>query len=181
VVNFQMGQFPIGAYEIPGLRPNLYGKFTVNLGVFVREVYEATQRGAAPTFVHEYSCEFRVRLGELSSPPSDAWWSLSDQTQEAAVALADDLRLRAEPWFSRYATRDAIVRAQGGAERWPGWPARAPVSPAVMLVHRGEKARARDLLRDYLAEEGPNPRNPKHRDWVFELAKGLGFEREQLE
>ena len=69
VVNFQMGQFPIGAYEIPGLRPNLYGRFTVNLGVFVREVYEATQRTTASAFVQEYACEFRVRLGRLLSPP----------------------------------------------------------------------------------------------------------------
>ena len=35
-LSFQMGAFdPPGTVEIPGLRPNLYGKFTVNLGVFV--------------------------------------------------------------------------------------------------------------------------------------------------
>ena len=85
VVNFQMGQFPIGAYEIPGLRPNLYGKFTVNLGVFAREVYELTQRRTAPASVHEYSCEFRVRLGELFTPPGDVWWLLSDDTQKVAA------------------------------------------------------------------------------------------------
>ena len=38
VVQFQMGSFqPPGTQEIPGLRPNLYGRFTVNLGVYVPE------------------------------------------------------------------------------------------------------------------------------------------------
>jgi hypothetical protein len=35
VVNFQMGEFPIGDYVIPGLRENLYGRFAVNLGVLL--------------------------------------------------------------------------------------------------------------------------------------------------
>jgi hypothetical protein len=32
---------PIGKYEVPGFRANLWGKLTVNLGVFVHEMYEA--------------------------------------------------------------------------------------------------------------------------------------------
>jgi hypothetical protein len=39
VVNLQMGRFdPPGTTYVPGLRDNLYGKFTVNLGAFVPEV-----------------------------------------------------------------------------------------------------------------------------------------------
>ncbi len=38
VINFQSGQFPLGdKYVVPGLREDMYGKFTVNLGVFVQE------------------------------------------------------------------------------------------------------------------------------------------------
>ncbi len=36
VVDFQMGSFlPPSAHEVPPIRFNMYGKFTVNLGVFV--------------------------------------------------------------------------------------------------------------------------------------------------
>src|SRR5262249_41248071 len=59
VVRFQAGQFPIGDYEVPGmpwLRQNLWGKFTVNLGVYVNEVWVATSRQPAPEFAQEYHC-----------------------------------------------------------------------------------------------------------------------------
>ena len=38
---FQMGAFdPPGTTYIPGLRENLYGLFTINLGVYVPDVYK---------------------------------------------------------------------------------------------------------------------------------------------
>src|SRR5437868_3156941 len=50
VIGFQMGQFPVGnleTYVVPGLRENLYGKYTVNLGVHIREVYEVGSSASA--------------------------------------------------------------------------------------------------------------------------------------
>lgn len=181
VVNFQMGQFPIGAYEIPGLRPNLYGKFTVNLGVFVREVYEVTQRTTASAFVPEYACEFRVRLGELLTPPADTWWSLKDDAGNLAAELAEHLDGRGRAWFAGYATRDAILSVPSGGPAPPGWPARAGVALAVILAQRGERAKARTTLHDYLAAERLSPRNPRHRDWVLDVATRLGFQGEEVE
>jgi len=180
VVTFQMGQFPIGAYEIPGLRPNLYGKFTVNLGVFVREVYEATLRRPAPAFAQEYDCEFRTRLSEVSASPSDRWWSLDIPVDQLVAELAEELRARAIPWFSQYATRDAILGIPSRDARPPGWPLRASVALAVMLVGRGDRSGARTLLREYLIEERRNPRNPRHRDWVVDLAARLGFATQDI-
>jgi hypothetical protein len=41
VVSFQMGAFnPPGTAEIPGLRPDLYGRFTINLGVWLPGIAE---------------------------------------------------------------------------------------------------------------------------------------------
>lgn len=41
VINFQMGAYkPPGTVEIPGLRPNLYGRFTVNLGIWLPGIAE---------------------------------------------------------------------------------------------------------------------------------------------
>jgi hypothetical protein len=175
VINFQMGQFPPGAQEIPGFRPNLSGKFTVNLGVLVAEVYEATQRTSVPSFVQEYSCEFRVRLGELMRLPSDQWWSLEEDVAKLSANLGENLRVLGEAWFALYATREAIVRIPERGAPPAGWPARAGVALAVMRMDRGERAEAQSLLRDYLAQELVQPRNPRHRDWVLELARRLGF------
>jgi hypothetical protein len=66
VVQVQMGSFdPPGSVPIPGLRENRYGKFTVNLGVLVPEVAEQYGRGAPKSFVQEYNCCIRTRLGLL--------------------------------------------------------------------------------------------------------------------
>jgi hypothetical protein len=54
VVQLQMGSFdPPGTAYIPGLRENLYGKFTVNLGVFVPEVAEHYGAGAPKSLVQQ--------------------------------------------------------------------------------------------------------------------------------
>lgn len=181
VVNFQMGQFPIGAYEIPGLRPNLYGKFTVNVGVFVREVFETTQELPAPKFVNEYDCEFRARLSELFTPPrDDTWWSLDNDRAELASMLAESLRRCAEPWFARYASRATILDIPREATEPPGWPVRAPVALAIMRLHLGERDAALSILREYLAAVRRQPRNPKHGEWVLDLAKRLGFRSDDL-
>jgi hypothetical protein len=50
------------------------------------------------------------------------------------------------------------------------------VALAVMLAHRDERSAARALLRKYLIEE----RNPKHHEWVLDLAARLGFEPNDL-
>jgi hypothetical protein len=176
VVNFQMGQFPIGAYQI-----DLYGKFTVNLGVFVREVYEMTQRSSAPAFLREYDCEFRVRLGELLTPPADIWWSLQDDSTALAAELAGHLDGRGHAWFQHYATRDAILLLPREPATTPGWPIRAGVALAIMLKERGDRAAAAATLRNHLAAERRNPGNPAHRAWVLDLAGRLGFEQREIE
>lgn len=181
VVNFQLGQFPIGQYEIPGFRPNLYGKFTVNLGVFAQEIFEATLQRPSKPFVQEYDCEFRVRLSGLFDPPRDQWWSFERPPGELASELEDHLQKYASNWFARYSSRDAILQNPFGGDRVPGWPRRGPVALAIMQAHRGEKAKARELLRAYLLEERRDPRNPRHREWVLELAARLGFEASEVE
>jgi hypothetical protein len=180
VLNFQMGRFPIGTHETPTPRSTLYGKFTLNLGVFVGEVFEAMQDRAVPSFAREHDCEFRVRLGQLSQRPSNAWWSLSDDPEDLVAGLTSDIRDFAEPWFARYETRDAILSVSIPGDADPGWPGRAPIVLAIMRLHRGEKPKAQLLLRDYLAEAMRNPRQSRHCDWVLGLAGRLGFDKGSL-
>ncbi|HMU11556.1 MAG TPA: DUF4304 domain-containing protein, partial [Ferruginibacter sp.] len=66
VINFQSGQYPIGQnYEVPGLRENLYGKFTVNLGVCVDSLFKFQYPSENKTFYKEYECQIRTRLCNL--------------------------------------------------------------------------------------------------------------------
>ena len=63
VVNIQMGASdPPGTTYIPGLRENLHGLFTVNLGVYIPEVAELHGGGPAKSWVQDYHCSIRNRL-----------------------------------------------------------------------------------------------------------------------
>jgi hypothetical protein len=117
VIHFQMGAFdPPGTIEIPGLRPNLYGLFIVNLGVFVEDAWRLekirfTSDGppSAKAFINEYDCQIRHRLADDdgSSPP--AWWQLSDPT--AGSRLADRLETEVLPWFDGLSSKATILEA----------------------------------------------------------------------
>ena len=79
VVNLQMGPSdpPVTTY-IPGLRENLYGLFTINLGVYIPEVAELKSSGLARSWVQEYYCSIRTRLGQASGSSQDLWWHARD-------------------------------------------------------------------------------------------------------
>src|ERR1700709_1123710 len=66
VVNFQMGEYPIGDYVIPGLRESYYGKFAINLGVYLPCVFEIEGEPGPKRIVRDYHCEIRERLGALA-------------------------------------------------------------------------------------------------------------------
>src|SRR5580658_10150578 len=75
VLKIQMGSFdPPGTTYHPGLRENLYGKFTVNLGVYVPEVAANCGAGTPKTWVQEPACCIRSRLGNLGTEEADFWW-----------------------------------------------------------------------------------------------------------
>jgi len=75
VVNIQMGPSdPPGASPIPGLLDNLHGLFAINLGVYVPEVARRHGGGEAKSWVQEYHCCVRARLGELVGGGKEIWW-----------------------------------------------------------------------------------------------------------
>jgi hypothetical protein len=110
VINFQMGRYdPPGTYEIPGMRKNLYGYFTVNLGVFVPEVEEIEYPGESQKFIAEPSCHLRARLGDLGGARADLWWPLV--APETVVAdVRERLIKDGLPFLERFASREAIVK-----------------------------------------------------------------------
>jgi hypothetical protein len=115
-------RFPDGTYEpgpqyeFPPIKVNLYGKFTVNLGVFVREVHEQLTGQPVPRFVPEYVCELRKRLPELL-PAADrpitekgvGWWSLDDPPLKTANEIRRLTMDYAFPFFEIVKTRDGVI------------------------------------------------------------------------
>ncbi len=109
VVNIQMGASdPPGTTYIPGLRENLHGLFTINLGIYVPEVAKHHGGGEARSWVQDYHCCVRARLSEASGEEQDIWWHA-----HADDAVVDDVRHRLElggfPFLDRFSTRDKIL------------------------------------------------------------------------
>src|SRR5258706_8566516 len=110
VVNLQSGSFPIGDYIIPGIRESNYGRFTVNLGIGVEEVwrvgYPYTPIGPV---CHEYHCTIRTRLGDLLYS-NDHWWDITNEAIETSLEIIDGLDGKALPWFKLFENRKKICK-----------------------------------------------------------------------
>lgn len=179
VINFQMGPYEPGPqYEFPPIKVNLYGKFTINLGIFVAEIHERFTGQHAPNFVAEYYCEVRKRLPELMPehelPVTDkgvGWWSLEEPSDGTAHEIHHLVPKYAVPFFESLRTRDAVIRWWLEEQDQSGFPPRAPLSIAVIEFERGRKDRAETLIRDYVAA---GLKNPGHREFVEKIAESMG-------
>ncbi len=170
VVSLQMGASdPPGTTYFPGLRENLHGLFTVNLGVYVPEVAKRHGGGEAKSWVQEYHCCVRARLAEASGEAHDLWW----RAQAEDVVLTD-VRRRLEvggfPFLDRYSTRDRILAEWRGRSENMGASNPPRIVLAIILAERGELERARELLALQVLETS----NPGHPAYVRELADQLG-------
>lgn len=169
VINIQMGASdPPGTTYIPGLRENLHGLFTVNLGVYVPEVARHHGGGEAKSWVQEYHCCVRARLGEASGEERGIWWQA-----RAEDAVIEDVRRRLEQaelqFLDRYSTRDKILAEW--RDRCENMGAGGPprIVMAIILAVRGRRDEARTLLSQQVLET----RNPGHLDYVRRLANQL--------
>lgn len=154
VVNFQMGPYDVGdPVEIPGLRENLYGKFAVNLGVFLEEIHASLAEFDRPKFVAEYHCEIRKRLGELIADEGEVWWNLEHEPTVLAADVDDALQGSGFPWLDSLASRDAILQAWYRTENEIGLAPRGQLVIALIHWHRGEEEIALRLLREYVRQE----------------------------
>jgi len=174
VVNFQMGASdPPGTTYIPGLRENLYGLFTLNLGVFVPEVAEIHGGGLPGRVIHDYNCCIRSRLSELQGANEDIWWHIP-ATPEAIANIRESLEHRGVAFFDRFASRQAIIESYPQFQSVYRTAASAPPNLVVAVVqsHLGNAELAREALVRQLREP---TRNPGHPQYVKDLAQKLGL------
>ena len=172
VINIQMGSFdPPGTTYHPGLRENLYGRFTVNLGVYVPEVAADRRVGPTKSWVQEPVCCIRTRLGNLGTEEADLWWSINAETP-VVEDLLPRIRHDAMFFFARYESRDLILSELRGRSENTGAGSNPPrIICAIILATRGDLSAARQLLSDQARET----RNPGHPAYVRGLAARLGL------
>jgi hypothetical protein len=172
VISIQMGAHdPPGTTYIPGLRENLYGWFTMNLGVYVPEVARHHGGGEAKSFVQEYHCCVRSRLGDLGPEKKDLWWR-NDAVDEVVPDIAARLDRDGLPFLDRFASRTAILAAWDGKTENQGAGSSPPrIVMAIILVERGDREQAKKLL----VEQAGETRNPGHPAYVRSLAERLGI------
>jgi hypothetical protein len=171
VIGFQMGSFdPPGITYFPGLRENLYGRFTVNLGVYVPEVARDLMRFEVKSVAHDCDCYIRTRLGR--SPRDEIWWNVC-LDRRVITELTERFQHEAFPLFQRFESRDHIINELRHETDNTDLVSVPRLVCAVILLQRGERDEARRLLaaqaRDYT-------RNPNHPTYVIELARRLGVE-----
>jgi hypothetical protein len=174
VVHFQMGAYePPGTVEIPPFRRNLYGRFTINLGIFSPDMPTYGPPGKKYEWINEYDCQLRKRIGHLLPDPRDVWWPLDDLAFAEQIALAT-LSDHGLPWLDRYPTRISILDAFRRGDRndlgiGPG----GAVGISALLLATGERAEARITLAEYLRRRDLTP---AHRRYVIEYAAGQGID-----
>src|SRR5262249_7835333 len=179
-INFQMGAFdPPGTAEIPGLRPNLYGRFTINLGVWLPGLTEPGSRSPAhhsARFINDYNCHLRARIGELLPEAADTWWRLSAPADQLAAIVSSAITGHALPWLARFSTWDDTLRQLEAAPADPNWflsPAR--LTPLRRRIGRGEPAAAEQDFAEHVEACVKNPRNPGHFKVLGEIAAQHSF------
>ncbi len=174
VVHFQMGsKLPPGASAVPPFRMDMYGKFTINLGVYMPALARQLLLPMPKGWINQYDCHLRQRIGMLFADPADTWWSLADADLAAEVAR-EAVSHFALPWLESVSTVDDIHRrylTHGGHA--VGLGVGAPLQIALLYIDRGEIDVAEHILRDFLAGDLTVP----HRRHVAELLPryGLGY------
>ena len=171
VINIQMGPSdPPGTTYIPGLSENLHGLFTVNLGIYVPEVARH-HISEAKSWVQEYHCCVRARLGNACGEDRDIWWHARFDD-----VVVNNIRRRLElgglTFLDRFSTRDKILTECRDRPENMGTGSNPPrIVMAIILAERGQKDLARELLNQQVLET----RNTRHPDYVRKLANKLGL------
>jgi hypothetical protein len=178
VINLQSGAYEIGGRiplpaELAHLKPDLYGKFAVNLGVFVREVSEKDGT-KSPAFIQEYYCCVRDRLGRANG--KEHWWSLVNGAEALVADVSAQLESAGLPFLERFGTRQAIIADWIPFNDGPGSRSNiARIDVAVVLASKGQTTSARALLSEQVERAEKQGLHNGHVEYVRELSKRLGL------
>lgn len=109
VIHFQMGTPNLAQTAAPGIsRVDVVGRFTVNLGVYLRRIEPFDDAPPPTDFVNEYNCHLRRRLGYLIQAPQDRWWPLDDPDRIGAL-MQELLAGPARSWLRRHESWGGVL------------------------------------------------------------------------
>tara|TARA_Y100000815_G_scaffold45101_1_gene37164 strand:+ start:1091 stop:1765 length:675 start_codon:yes stop_codon:yes gene_type:complete len=95
VINFQIGQ------------KDLAGHFTINLGVYVKELDENNQVGSKKIF-HDYDCSIRVRLSELTTELNH-WLKIDRNIEDISQSIIGVLMNEGKSWFGLFNSKENLI------------------------------------------------------------------------
>ncbi len=174
-VSVQLGAYdPSGKHAVPGLVADLYGRYRINLGVYVPEM----NRMGSPrsTWINDYNCQLRWALGDFLQGGFDQWWDLRDRlsVEEISRILAN----RALPHLNQFSSADRLLDAyyeHGPRAFGPITPKAAALDVADLLVARNRREGARYLLETYV-ESVMLGDHSGHKEYLQEYLAERGFE-----
>ena len=172
VINFQSGEYPIGGnYVIPSIRESLYGQFAVNLGVFVSDIYEVTNKPLEKNFIPEYICQIRVRLAELTQS-EDHWWTVGENYMDVANEIISGVNEQAVDWFLHFSSREKTIESLQD-ESIPNLNARIGKLNAALIQLKSNRQAGEKLLKEYYHLRSDHK---PHQEYVQGLAKKIGVQ-----
>ncbi len=141
----------------------------MNLGVYVPEVALYHGGSAAKSFVYDYNCCIRARLGTTRPEKKDFWWVVRADDEVISDVMEEIVR-HGLPFLERFHSRERILHElKDLTENIFLSPPR--IVCAIILVAHGDINAARKLLEAQSRET----RNPKHPEYVRALAQRLGL------
>lgn len=161
VINIQSGRYEFGEFG-----DKYYGKFTVNLGVMVKEIYELDNYNKPKDIYQDYDCQIRTRLTHLTIR-QDFWWTILDNEQKPAKEVIEGLQSHGIQWLDTFENRDKICENWGIVEDSA---LRAKLDVALIVLHR-DREKGSKLIQEYYNNiQSHNG----HKEYVKELADQLG-------
>lgn len=188
VIAYQMGPYPPpGLVEVPGLREDLYGLLSVQLGVFVEEAWRLDLGRFGPdgppavkAWINDHDCQLRRLVHDLAGESRNLMWSLDDPG--AGPAMVEVLHGDAVPWFDRFDSRTSILAALEHApidsnEVTGAGPDR--LLATRMRLGAGDRQRAQQLFDDWIghcrARVHSEPHLRGHLTYLADFAGRLGL------
>ena len=148
-----------GLVHVVGFQGNKWGgSFTVNLGVYVREVdqlfddwWGQSKRAGVPgegAAVKEYDCWLRARLGDIRKEGNDKWWNYGD-IAGTAIDIQERLTRDALPAFTEVSSRAGLLAwwrdRSSSPYRWTISP-RTPLGVALLMKQAGDGEEAQAIV-----------------------------------
>lgn len=98
-----------GLIQVINFQANRFGPtFAVNLGIYIPEVASYFLNAPKATWMYEYRCHIRNRIGRGGIDGTDMWWTIREP-ETLGPKIWSRLENQALPYLSQHANRDLVL------------------------------------------------------------------------